>query len=347
MHASCNPPVTVSEPLPVACGSAAAATPMGVLLSVRVSAVTDEAQGIRSFELVDVAGSALPAFSAGAHIDVIPPGGPTRSYSLCNNPSERHRYLIAVQREADSRGGSASMHERVRAGDLLAISAPKNHFPLARDASSSLLLAAGIGVTPILSMAERLHASGSDFQMHYCTRSIQRTAFHRRITTAPYAEKVHFHFGDGEAVQRFDVATHLPEPQSGVHLYVCGPGGFIESVLTTAQALGWKESHLHREYFGAHVELCGAEEGFEVVAARTGKVVVVPPGKTVLQALAEAGVDVPFSCEQGVCGTCETRVLDGMPEHRDLYLTPHEQAANDRFMPCCSRSLSPRLVLDL
>lgn len=347
MHASCNPPTAVREPWPVASGSVAAATPTSGLLSVRVSAVKDEAQGIRSFELVDAGGDALPAFSAGAHIDVTPPGGPTRSYSLCNNPSERHRYLIAVQREPDSRGGSVSMHERVNAGDLLTISVPKNHFPLAQGASSSLLLAAGIGVTPILSMAERLHATGSDFRMHYCTRSKQRTAFQQRITTAPYAGKVHFHFDDGEAEQRFDVASQLPAPQAGTHLYVCGPGGFIDAVLTRARALGWPESQVHREYFGAPVEPRGAEEGFEVVASRTGKVVVVPPGKTVLQALSEAGVDVPFSCEQGVCGTCETRVLDGTPEHRDLYLTPHEQAANDRFMPCCSRSLSPRLVLDL
>lgn len=347
MHAPCNSPATVREPLPVAYGTTAAAATASGLLSVRVSAVKDEAQGVRSFELVDVMGNALPAFSAGAHIDVMPPGGPTRSYSLCNSPCERHRYLIAVQREASSRGGSASMHERVSAGDLLTISAPKNNFPLAKGASSSLLLAAGIGVTPILSMAEQLHVTGADFRMHYCTRSQQRTAFHHRITTAPYSDKVHFHFDDGEAVQRFDVATHLPEPQSGVHLYVCGPGGFIESVLTTAQALGWKESHLHREYFGAHVESSGTEEGFEVVAARTGKVIMVPPEKTILQALAEAGVHMPFSCEQGVCGTCETRVLDGVPEHRDLYLTPQEQGANDRLMPCCSRSLSHRLVLDL
>jgi vanillate O-demethylase ferredoxin subunit len=317
------------------------------LLSVRVRAVTDEAQGIRSFELVAAESDALPAFSAGAHIDVTPPGGPTRSYSLCNDPSERHRYLIAVQREPNSRGGSASMHDRVNVGDLLSISAPKNHFPLAHDAHRSLLLAAGIGVTPILSMAERLHATGSDFRMHYCTRSKQRTAFEHRITAAPYANKVHLHFDDGEAAQRFEVTGQLTAHQAGTHLYVCGPGGFIEAVLTQARALGWPESHLHREYFGAPVESRGAEEGFEVVAARTGKVVVVPAGTTILQALAEAGVDVPFSCEQGVCGTCETRVLDGTPEHRDLYLTPQEQAANDRFMPCCSRSLSPRLVLDL
>ncbi|MDP2094835.1 MAG: PDR/VanB family oxidoreductase [Hydrogenophaga sp.] len=317
------------------------------LLRVRVSAVADEAQGIRSFELVDEGGGALPAFSAGAHIDVTPPGGPTRQYSLCNNPSERHRYLIAVQREPASRGGSVSMHERVNVGDLLTISAPKNHFPLAQEGGSNLLLAAGIGVTPILSMAERLHAAGADFRMHYCTRSKQRTAFHQRITKAPYAAKVSFHFGDGEPAQRFDVTAQMPHPESGTHLYVCGPSGFMEAVLTAARARNWPESHVHREYFGASVQPIAADEGFEVVAARTGTLVMVPPGKTVLQALAEAGIEVPFSCEQGVCGTCLTRVVDGTPEHRDMYLTPDEQAANDRFMPCCSRSVSRRLVLDL
>jgi len=321
--------------------------PMTGVLRVRVDAVADEAQGIRSFELVDEGGGALPAFSAGAHIDVKPPGGLTRQYSLCNDPSERHRYLIAVQREPASRGGSASMHDRVDVGDLLTISAPKNHFPLAQEGGSSLLLAAGIGVTPILSMAERLHATGADFRMHYRTRSKQRTAFHQRITMAPYAAKVHFHFDDGEPAQRFDVATQLPPPQTGTHLYVCGPSGFMDAVLTAARERSWPESHLHREYFGASVKPSGADDGFEVVAARTGTVVMVPPGKTVLQALADAGIEVPFSCEQGVCGTCETRVIDGAPDHRDKYLTPDEQAANDRFMPCCSRSLSRRLVLDL
>lgn len=322
-------------------------TPVGAALMAKVSAVTDEAQGIRSFELVDANGGTLPAFSAGAHIDVTPPGGPVRQYSLCNNPSERHRYLIAVQREPSSRGGSTSMHERVKTGDLLSISAPRNHFPLAPAGGRSLLLAAGIGVTPVLSMAEHLHAVGAEFQMHYCARSRQRTAFFHRISTAPYATKVRFHFDDGEPAQRFDVATQLPGPQPGTHLYVCGPSGFMDAVLGAARARDWPESHLHREYFGASVQPCGPNGGFEVVAARQGAIVTVPPDKTVLQALAEAGIEVPFSCEQGVCGTCVTRVIEGIPEHRDMYLTPDEQAANDRFTPCCSRSVSGRLVLDL
>ena len=328
-------------------GACRAVPMVASVLRVKVGAIVDEAPGIRSFELVDAAGGALPAFSAGAHIDVTPPGGQTRAYSLSNDPSERHRYLIAVQREPASRGGSAAMHEQVKAGDMLTISAPRNLFPLAQGASSSLLLAAGIGVTPILSMAAQLHATGGDFRMHYCTRSKPRTAFHQHIMQAPYAARVSFHFDDGEPAQRFDAAAQLARAQAGTHLYVCGPKGFMDAAFAAARAHGWPEPQLHRECFGAAVGSDATGSGFEVVAARTGQRVMVPPDKTVLQALLEAGIEVPFSCEQGICGTCVTRVLDGTPEHRDMYFTAEEQAANDRFTPCCSRSVSPRLVLDL
>ncbi len=316
-------------------------------LSVRVSRRTEEAQDICSFELVSDDGTPLPAFAAGSHIDVQVPGGPVRQYSLCNDPAESHRYLIAVLRDPRSRGGSVGMHERVREGDRLSISAPRNHFALAHDADSHLLLAGGIGVTPLLCMAERLAHAGADFEMHYATRSPERTAFRQRIVSSAFAAKVAFHHDDGADAQKLDLASQLSTPRAGRHLYVCGPKGFMDAVLGTARAQGWPEAQLHYEFFGAEVATVASDGGFEVMLASSGRVIRVAPDRSVVQALADAGVSVPTSCEQGVCGTCLTRVIEGEPEHRDLYLTPEEQAANDQFLPCCSRARSARLVLDL
>jgi len=316
-------------------------------ISVRVARKRQEALDICSFELVAEDGAALPAFSAGSHVDVHLPGGLTRPYSLCNPPGENHRYLIGVLRDPASRGGSHAMHDQVAAGQSLQISAPVNHFALAHDAKRHLLLAGGIGVTPILCMAERLANTGADFEMHYCTRSPDRTAFYQRITESGFAPRVHFHFDDGAAGQKLDMASVLTAPASGVHLYVCGPKGFMDAVLGTARQNGWPEAQLHYEFFAGAVTASSTDASFEVQLASTGQVVVVPLGKTVVQALAEAGVEVQMSCEQGVCGTCLTRVIEGIPDHKDMYLTPEEQAVNDQFTPCCSRSKSPRLVLDL
>lgn len=317
------------------------------LLSVRVARKTVEAEGIASFELVSVDGAPLPAFAAGSHVDVELPGGPTRQYSLCNDPAESHRYLIAVLRDQASRGGSAGMHERVKEGDVLAISAPKNHFALAHDAQSHLLLAGGIGVTPLLCMAERLAHAGSEFQMHYCTRSPARTAFRERIAGSAFASRVAFHFDDGAADQKLDIAALLAAPRAGRHLYVCGPKGFMDAVLASARSQGWPEAQIHYEFFAADAAPKAGDGSFEVMLASSGRVITVAPDRSVVQALAEAGVSVATSCEQGVCGTCLTRVIEGEPDHRDLYLTPEEQAANDQFLPCCSRARSARLVLDL
>jgi len=319
----------------------------GSILSVRVARKTVEAEGISSFELVSADGAPLPAFSAGSHVDVQVPGGLTRQYSLCNDPTETHRYLIAVLRDAGSRGGSVAMHDAVHEGDVLTISTPKNHFALAHEAGSHLLLAGGIGITPLLCMAERLGNVGAAFEMHYCTRSTTRTAFVSRIAAASFAPRVQFHFDDGAADQRLDLAALLATPVPGQHLYVCGPKGFMDAVLATARARGWPEGQLHYEFFAAEVAPHAGDGSFEVKLASSGRIVVVPAEKTIVQALAEAGITVATSCEQGVCGTCLTRVIEGQPDHRDLYLTPEEQAAGDQMLPCCSRAKSARLVLDL
>jgi vanillate O-demethylase ferredoxin subunit len=183
--------------------------------------------------------------------------------------------------------------------------------------------------------------------MHYCTRSKSRTAFLDRIAGSRFASRVQFHFDDGDAAQRLDIAALVAQPQAGVHLYVCGPKGFMDAVLGAARAHGWPEAQLHYEFFSAEVAKSASDASFQVKLASSGRIVVVPADKTVVQALTEAGVEVVTSCEQGVCGTCLTRVLEGVPDHKDLYLTPEEQAANDQFTPCCSRSKTPLLVLDL
>jgi vanillate O-demethylase ferredoxin subunit len=257
------------------------------------------------------------------------------------------RYQIAVLREPASRGGSAGMHERVAEGDLLQISVPRNLFPLSATAAHHVLMAGGIGITPMLAMAEALAAAGSSFELHYCTRSAARTAFAQRLREAPFADAVHIHHDDGPPAQRFDIGLRLAAPQAGVHLYVCGPQGFMDAVLGTARAQGWPEAQIHFESFGAAPVAQAGDGPFEVVLQSSQRVVVVPAGRSIVQALADAGVAVVTSCEQGVCGTCLTGVVDGTPDHRDQYLPPEEQAAGDQMLLCCSRSKTARLVLAL
>lgn len=305
-----------------------------------------EAADICSLELVDPTGSVLPPFSAGSHVDVHTPGGLVRQYSLCNDPAETHRYLIAVLRDPASRGGSAAMHDLVE-GQTVRISDPKNHFPLAHGARHSLLLAGGIGVTPILCMAERLSNAGASFEMHYCARSAERTAFGQRIRQAAFADRASFHFDDGPEAQRLDAAALLANPDPEKHLYVCGPTGFMNFILESAASKGWSDECLHREFFSAAPLETSGDGSFEVVVASTGAVIRVGARETVVAALAAVGIDVPTSCGEGICGTCVTHVIEGVPDHRDLYLSPREQAKNDQFAPCCSRAKSPRLVLDL
>lgn len=315
------------------------------LIEVIVSSKSFETEAIALFELVAADGAALPPFDAGAHIDVHIPGGVVRQYSLCNDPSETHRYLIGVLNDPNSRGGSLAMHEQLNEGDTVTISEPRNLFPLSSTAAHHVLMAGGIGVTPILGMAEAL-AGNSSFEFHYCTRSEDLTAFRSRLAESTFADNVYHHFDDGAPEQKFDAAVQLATPVNGTHLYVCGPTGFMDWVLNTARDAGWREEQLHYEFFSAEIDNEG-NEGFEVEIKSSGLVVNVPDDKTVVAALGEHGVEIEMSCEQGVCGTCLTGVLEGLPDHKDMYLMPKEHEANDQFMPCCSRSLSPRLVLDL
>jgi vanillate monooxygenase ferredoxin subunit len=305
-----------------------------------------EARNIYSFELVAADKTPLPPFSAGSHIDVTTPSKAVRQYSLCNAAADENSYLIAVLRESAGRGGSASIHDVLKVGDRLTISEPKNHFPLAHHARRSLLFAGGIGITPLLSMAERLSNTGSDFEMHYCARSLERMAFHGRISASNYADRVSFYFDDGDAEQKLQLDLLLSNTPSDTHLYVCGPGGFMNHVLDSARSAGWPPECLHWEFF-ANTPAAANAGTFHIKIASSGQLIEVAEGQTVIAALSAHGIDVPTSCEQGVCGTCLTRVIEGIPDHKDLFLTPAEQAANDQFLPCCSRAKSAVLVLDL
>lgn len=306
--------------------------------------VTDRTDDRGDIARIRFGGDALPAFTAGAHLDLwLPDFGAWRQYSLCSDPAQAGVYEIAVLKDAKSRGGSEAVHATARVGATFTVEGPRNHFPLVEEATRTILLGGGIGITPMLAMAERLHALGRDFTLHYCTRSRDVTAFLDRLETAPWADRVVHHFDDGDAAQRLDLARDLPEPAPGTHLYVCGPQGFMDWVIATAEAAGHR--NIHREYFAAEVDKSGG--GFEVEARASGRTLTVGPGDTIAKVLAAAGIRVEVKCEEGVCGTCVTDVIEGEIDHRDRFLTEEERADGDQICVCCSRARGARLVLDI
>jgi len=320
---------------------------MDHLLQVKVAVREELADGIASFELAAVDGAALPHFRAGAHIDVHLPGGLIRQYSLYDLPGEHRRYRIGVLRDPQSRGGSVRLLDSVRQGDQLAIGAPRNHFGLHAGPERALLFAGGIGITPIVCMAQQLAREGRPFELHYCGRSLPRMAFVDRLRASSYAPQARIHVDDGPDEQKLDARAAIGAPAADRHLYVCGPTGFMDHVLATARALGWAEERLHREYFAAAPIDPSSDGPFELEIQGSGRVIPVAADQSAAQALLDAGFPVSVSCEQGVCGTCVTKVVGGVPDHRDLYLTDAEHARNDCFTACCSRARTPRLVLEL
>ena len=316
-------------------------------LQVVVAGKRTEARHIGLFELAAAGGGRLPPFSPGAHVEVHLPNGLVRHYSLCGDPRERLRYQIAVLKAPDSRGGSRAMHELVQPGDRLELGHPRNHFPLVPHAGRSLLFAGGIGITPIIAMADALQRAGADFALHYCCRSPERAAFAERLMRSAYAHRVHFHYSEGGSAQRIDLPALLAAPGAASHLYVCGPDGFMNAVTDCALAQGWPGDRVHREHFAAPAQDCADKPPFDIRIASTGAIVHVPRDTSALHALAAHGFRVPSSCEQGICGTCLTGVLDGEPDHRDLFLDAGQRARKDCMALCCSRALSPVITLDL
>jgi ferredoxin-NADP reductase len=312
---------------------------------LRVNTITNETDSIKTFELVDPEGLDLPVFSAGSHVDVTLPDGQLRQYSLCNSPAERQRYLLGVLRETSGRGGSRQMHDRLVAGDLLRVSMPRNNFPLDESASRHLLIAGGIGVTPLMAMVHRLQVLNADFALHYCTRDAAQTAFCGLLAADDVAPHVRFHHDGGVPGRGLDVAALLSNVAPGTHVYCCGPAGLMAAV--KAASAHWPASQVHFEHFSVPVASAAASgsTAFEVEIASTGAVYPVPPDRSILSVLLDQGVLVDSSCEAGVCGTCTTRYLSGQPDHRDFVLSEAEQ--REHVMVCVSRSRSPRLKLDL
>jgi len=316
-------------------------------LKLKVNKITTVAKDISSFEFVSPHGDNLPPFTAGAHIDVHIKKGLMRQYSLCNDPSERHRYLIAVQREESGKGGSKTMHDVLKEGDIIEVSAPRNNLPLEETASKHVLLAGGIGVTPMLSMALRLQSMEADFEMHYCTRSRERTAFYDLLSSAKFNDKVAFHFDEGVADNRLDLKALLATRPEGAHLYLCGPQGFMQAIEKAAES-AWPPEAIHMEYFSADPNAFAENnKAFDITLAKSGRTFTIPADKSIVEVLADNGIQVQVSCEQGICGSCITPVLEGEPEHRDKVLTIREKSANNQCTLCVSRAKSERLVIDL
>ena len=314
-------------------------------MTLRVAKVTPEADGIASLELVDPHGHPLPAFTAGAHLDVHIPGGFLRQYSLCNDPRETQRYVIGVQRDRASRGGSQRLHDTVKAGDSLAIGGPRNNFPLHEAASRHRLIAGGIGVTPMMAMLWRLVAIGADWHLDYCAREPKVTAFRAALATAPFAGRVDFHYDGGDPAKGLDVRRALADQRPGEHLYCCGPTGLMDAV--KAASAHWAPGTVHFEYFVNEQIDAGVNSAFQVRIASTGKVYDVPADKSVMQVLRDNGHDIDSSCEEGICGTCATPVKEGDIDHRDAVLSDDEKKGNRWMMVCCSRARSGLIVLDL
>ncbi|MDY0745246.1 PDR/VanB family oxidoreductase [Paucibacter sp. R3-3] len=310
-------------------------------LQVVVRRRRQQGENVVVLDLAGVDDAALPPFEAGAHVDVHLPSGLVRQYSLCGDPADRRAYRLGVLRDAASRGGSQAVHEVLGEGVQLAISRPRNHFPLVAGARHSVLVGGGIGITPMIAMAHALAAAGASFELHYCLRSPSSGGFVDELKAAPFADRVSFHFSVGGG--RIDPAAVLDRcGREGTQLYVCGPAGFMDAVM---EAAALPKAQMHRELFGAEVDTSGG--GFEVVAQASGKTVSVAPGQTIVAALAGIGIRIEVSCQEGVCGTCVCTVLEGECDHRDVYLTEDEREAHDQIMACCSRARSSRLVLDV
>lgn len=312
------------------------------LLQLRVTTIRQETPAVRVFELVDPQGRALPAFSAGAHIDVHIPGGLVRQYSLCNSPAETHRYVIAVLNVENGRGGSRAMHDSIRVGQTIAVSEPRNHFPLSAGAGRYLLLAGGIGVTPILAMADTVRRAGREFSLVYCTRSPRDTPF--LASLSEYHDSVRFHHDGGDPARAFDLAALLSDIKAGTEVYCCGPRGFMDAVRRAAAH--WPAGTVHFEDFNPAAADDDDDGPFTVEIASTGERYQVPPEKTILEVLREAGMDCDSSCEAGLCGVCCVSYSDGAVIHRDSVLTDDERAGQVAI--CCSRAAPGSLLkLDL
>ncbi len=316
-------------------------------LNLQLRAIRLVAERTHAFELAHPDGSALPPAPAGAHVDVHLPGGLMRPYSLAGDPQDRSHWLLGVLREAEGRGGSRSLHDSVRVGDMLAVSAPRNAFALAAEARHSVLLAGGIGITPLKAMAHALAAAGAAFELHHCARSPRHAAFADALRTVVPTGRLHHHFDGGDPAKGLDMAALLARPAPGTHLYCCGPAGFMQACADASQH--WPAGSVHFEHFKAPAAAPTAPTlaagSFEVLLARHGIRLQVQPEESIVSAIEAAGLHVPTSCLSGLCGACKTDYLEGEVDHQDFILSDEEH--RHCMTLCVSRARSPLLVLDL
>jgi phthalate 4,5-dioxygenase reductase component len=285
----------------------------------------------------------LPAFTAGAHIQIQVPNELVRKYSLCNDPAERQRYVIAVKHETGGRGGSRSLIEDAKIGDDLLVSEPVNNFGLSKRTQAFVLIAGGIGITPIMSMIRQLKSEPErQFKLYYCTRTPEVTAFRHELSAPALSNKVKIHHDDGDPNKSLDLWPILEERKNLAHLYCCGPRALMEAVRDMSGH--WPPSAVHFEAFGDAETHKTDDRPFTIKLARSGEIIDVPAGQTILEAMRTRGFDAPSSCESGTCGTCRTRLLSGEADHRDLVLTDSERG--NQIMICVSRARSAQLVID-
>jgi vanillate O-demethylase ferredoxin subunit len=305
-------------------------------MELLISAIHQLTAQIRAFELVDPQGKPLPEFSAGAHLDLHLANGLIRQYSLANSSDQRQRYVIAVLNDPHSRGGSRFLHQHYQCGDRLTVGLPRNLFALDHSRAAVLLFAAGIGITPILSMAYSLKAQGRAFKLYYYVHNHASIAFYGNLSTH-FASQLHLHLSDQPATH-CDLSAVLSAPSADQQLYVCGPTGFMQHIFQAAHSAGWQPSQLHQEHFVAAQPSTAAAQRFRIKVLGYDQIIEVAAEQTASQALMAHGFKLPLACEQGICGSCLTKVLAGRPDHRDVFLTEAEHARNDQFTPCCSRA---------
>jgi vanillate O-demethylase ferredoxin subunit len=315
-------------------------------VSVRVATIRYEASDVRSFVLRRTDGLAFPPVDPGSHIDVRLSGTIARSFSLSNADADDGEYRITVAREQNGSGGSKFLHDNVRAGDMLMISAPRNNFILARDAPRSVFVAGGIGITPFIPMLATLNRIGRGWKLIYCAKSPARAPLLAEVETLAQAGagKLNVHFSADAG--RLDLRNIVADLSPDDHVYCCGPTGMLRDFRLAADERGIAAEQLHFEYFKSEVE-AAESGGFTVVLQRSGREVSVKAGQTILEALRDLGLDVPYSCMEGICGSCVTGVISGTPDHRDMVLTERDRKAGNTMMICCSGAKSDRLVLDL
>jgi vanillate O-demethylase ferredoxin subunit len=323
------------------------------LLRLVIRQIRLEANGIHSYELVSEDGAALPAFTAGSHLDIHLPSGTIRQYSLSNDPAEQHRYVIGVLRDERGRGGSKEVHSALQVGHVVQVSAPRNHFHLNEKSKKIFLLAGGIGITPLKAMAHRLKQLCLPFELHYCARGRDNLAFIDELRQLGDAESIHFHIDGGKPENGLDIASFIAAlpPESG--LYYCGPSGFMQAC---AQAAAQRSDiDVHCEHFKVTVKQTverdiaynAGNEGEQVFIQirSTNQTIPLTKFDSIIDTLAKSGVEIPTSCQSGLCGTCKTRYISGQVEHGDYILSDEEHA--QYLTPCVSHVQCGTLVLDL